>query len=206
MMRGPLHQHRGIVAPLLRNHVDTDQIIPKQFLMRIERTGFGKNLFHDWRTAPDGTPNPAFVLNQPRYAGASILVAGASFGCGSSREHAVWALTDYGFRVVIAASFADIFFANSIANGFLPAQVSEAAAASLAARASSGDPLQLEVDLDTCQIRDDEGTTIPFDIPAVARKRLLEGLDDIDRILTHEPAIAAYERLARLRSSVESGL
>jgi 3-isopropylmalate/(R)-2-methylmalate dehydratase small subunit len=205
MMRGPLHQHRGLVAPLLRNHVDTDQIIPKQFLMRIERTGFGKNLFHDWRTAPDGTPDPAFVLNQPRYAGASILVAGASFGCGSSREHAVWALADYGFRVVIAVSFADIFFANSIANGFLPATVSEAAAASLAQRAGEGPPLELEVDLDASVIRDDAGTVIPFEIAPVARRRLLEGLDDIDRILKHEPAIASYERLARLRSSAEAG-
>jgi 3-isopropylmalate/(R)-2-methylmalate dehydratase small subunit len=206
MTRGPLHSHRGTVAPLLRNHVDTDQIIPKQFLTRIERTGFGKFLFNDWRAAADGTPDPSFVLNQPRYAGASILVAGLNFGCGSSREHAVWALADFGFHVVIAASFADIFFANSIANGFLPAKVTEADAAMLAGRATDHPPFEIEVDLDACQIRDDAGLSIPFTIDGVARRRLLEGLDDIARILQHEPAIAAYERLAKLRSSVDAEL
>lgn len=195
MTRGPLLRYRGLVAPLLRHHVDTDQIIPKQFLTRIERSGFGQYLFHDWRAAADGRPDPTFVLNQPRYAGASILVAGLNFGCGSSREHAVWALADHGFRIVIAPSFADIFFANSIANGFLPARVSETDAAALAERAARAVPLELEVDLECQVISDDAGGTIPFDIAPVARRRLLDGLDDIDRILRHESAITAYELL-----------
>lgn len=193
MTRGPFHTHRGAVAPLLRNHIDTDQIIPKQFLARIERSGFGRYLFNDWRISADGTPDPAFVLNQPRYAGASVLVAGVNFGCGSSREHAVWALADFGFRVVIAPSFADIFFANAIANGFLPATVTEADAATLSGRATDGAPFEIEIDLDACRIRDAAGLSIPFHIDGVARRRLMEGLDDIDRILRHEPAIAAYE-------------
>jgi len=202
MTRGPFHAHRGTVAPLLRNHIDTDQIIPKQFLTRIHRSGFGQFLFNDWRLSPEGTPEPSFVLNQPSYAGASILVAGVNFGCGSSREHAVWALADFGFRVVIAASFADIFFNNAIANGLLPATVAEADATALAQRALDGPPFEIEVDLDACEIRAD-GRAIPFTIDAVPRRRLIEGLDDIDRILQHEPAIASYERL---RSSVEVGL
>jgi 3-isopropylmalate/(R)-2-methylmalate dehydratase small subunit len=205
MMLGPFHAHRGTVAPLRRNHIDTDQIIPKQFLMRIERTGFGKYLFHDWRASADGEADPAFPLNQSRYAGASILVAGVNFGCGSSREHAVWALTDFGFRVVIASSFADIFFANSIANGLLPATVTEDATAALADRAAKGLPLQLEVDLAACEIRDGAELSFPFTIDDVARRRLMEGLDDIDRILTYEPAIAAYERAVAQRSLADEG-
>ncbi len=194
MTRGPFHAHRGTMAPLLRNHIDTDQIIPKQFLTRIARTGFGQFLFNDWRLSPDGMPEPAFVLNQPRYAGATILVAGVNFGCGSSREHAVWALADFGFRVVIAASFADIFFNNAIANGFLPATVTEADAARLAQRAIDHPSVEIEVNLDTSDIRSD-GPPIPFIIDLVARRRLLEGLDDIGRILQHESSIAAFERL-----------
>lgn len=204
MTRSPFHAHRGVVAPLRRNHIDTDQIIPKQFLTRIERTGFGKYLFHDWRASADGEPDPAFPLNQSRYAGASILVGGVNFGCGSSREHAVWALADYGFRVVIASSFADIFFANSIANGFLPATVTEDATVAIAGRAAKGLPLQLEVDLDACEIRGEPGLSFPFTIDNVARRRLMEGLDDIDRILKYEPAIAAYERTVALRTLIDS--
>jgi 3-isopropylmalate/(R)-2-methylmalate dehydratase small subunit len=200
MTRGPFHAHRGTVAPLLRNHIDTDQIIPKQFLTRIQRSGFGEFLFNDWRVHPDGTPESSFVLNQPRYAGTSVLVAGVNFGCGSSREHAVWALTDFGFRVVIAASFADIFFNNAIANGLLPATVSEADAAWLAERALDQPPFEVDADLDTCEIRAGD-RTVAFTIDPVARRRLIEGLDDIGRILRHESAIAAYERLAKLRSS-----
>jgi 3-isopropylmalate/(R)-2-methylmalate dehydratase small subunit len=193
MTRGPFHLHRGTVAPLLRNHTDTDQIIPKQFLTRIHRSGFGQFLFNDWRYRDDGTPEPSFVLNQPAYAGASILVAGENFGCGSSREHAVWALADFGFRVVIAPSFADIFFNNAIGNGLLPATVSEADAAALARRATDQPALEIEVDLDTREIRAD-GRAIPFTIDAIARRRLLEGLDDIDRILQHAWEIAEYEK------------
>ncbi len=195
MTRGPFHAHRGTVAPLLRNHVDTDQIIPKQFLTRIERTGFGKYLFNDWKLSPEGVADPSFVLNQPRYAGTSILVSGINFGCGSSREHAVWALTDFGFRVVIAVSFADIFFSNAIANGLLPATVSEADAAAIAQHATDGPPFEIDVDLDALEIRAD-GRTLPFAIDTVARRRLIEGLDDIGRILQHESAITAYEALS----------
>src|SRR5205085_11544701 len=131
----PFRIHTGLVAPLERPNVDTDQIIPKQFLKRVERTGFGEFLFYDWRYTNDGTPDPSFVLNEPRYAGATILVAGRNFGCGSSREHAPWALLDYGFRVIIAPTFADIFANNCLKNGLLPVTLAEETVALIAARA-----------------------------------------------------------------------
>jgi 3-isopropylmalate/(R)-2-methylmalate dehydratase small subunit len=192
--RSPLRLHCGIVAPLMREHIDTDQIVPKQFLKRLERSGFGAFLFHDWRTGPDGAPVPAFVLNQPEFAGASVLVTGSNFGCGSSREHAAWALADFGFRVVVASSFADIFFANAVANGLLPATVSEEVAATIADRAARFVPYRLVVDLEASEVRDGAGLTAPFTIEEVARRRLLDGRDDIDRILEHEAEIAAFER------------
>ena len=185
--------HRGTAVALMRRDIDTDQIIPKQFLKSVERTGFGRFLFHDWRTRPDGSPNPEFVLNQPRYAGASILIAGANFGCGSSREHAAWALEDYGFRAVIAPSFADIFRANALTNGVLPVPVSEDVASTLADHTSRREDYVIEVDLVACRIRDRHTIDEPFEIDAAARHRLLHGLDDIGLILQHEHAIALYE-------------
>lgn len=186
--RQPLRQHRGTVAPLRRNHVDTDQIIPKQFLKRIEKSGFGPFLFHDWRLEPD------FVLNQPKYQRASILAAGVNFGCGSSREHAAWALLDAGFRVVIAPSFADIFRNNAIGNGMLPVALPEAAVELILSRAALEEDYAVKVDLENCHVSDKFCLSETFVIDAASRKRLLEGQDDIDFILNHESAIAAYER------------
>ena len=187
-------KHQGRVAPLLRQDVDTDQIIPKQFLKRLERTGFGEFLFNDWRTTADGKANPSFVLNQPRYKDASILVAGANFGCGSSREHAAWALHDFGFAAVIAPSFADIFRANAIANGLLPLALGEEAVELIAKRAEEIDGYQLEIDLESCRVRDAQGLNETFTFESGARQRLLEGLDDIGLILKYEPDITAYEQ------------
>jgi 3-isopropylmalate/(R)-2-methylmalate dehydratase small subunit len=186
--RQPLRHHRGTVAPLRRNHVDTDQIIPKQFLKRIERSGFGPFLFHDWKR------DPAFVLNQTGVSGASVLAAGVNFGCGSSREHAAWALLDAGFRVVIAPSFADIFRNNAIGNGMLPVALAEAAVEAILGRAEQDATYAVDVDLDRCEVRDRFGLREPFVIDAASRQRLLEGTDDIDLILRNEPDIAAYER------------
>jgi 3-isopropylmalate/(R)-2-methylmalate dehydratase small subunit len=186
--RQPFTVHRGLVAPLRRNHVDTDQIIPKQFLKRIERSGFGPFLFHDWKR------EPSFVLNQPQYAGASILVAGVNFGCGSSREHAAWALQDAGFRAVIAPSFADIFRANAIGNGMLPVAIAETTVNTIFDRAEAGNGYSITVDLQRGEVRDDRGLSERFTIDAASRQRLLEGTDEIDLILHHEPDIAAFER------------
>jgi 3-isopropylmalate/(R)-2-methylmalate dehydratase small subunit len=186
--RPPFQLHRGRVAPLRRNHVDTDQIIPKQFLKRIERSGFGPFLFHDWKRDPD------FVLNQPRYATASVLVAGLNFGCGSSREHAAWALQDAGFTAVIAPSFADIFRNNAIGNGMLPVALPEATVELILSRAEHETDYAVDVDLERCEVRDAFGLKEPFAIDASSRQRLLEGKDEIDLILAHEPDIAAYER------------
>jgi 3-isopropylmalate/(R)-2-methylmalate dehydratase small subunit len=190
----PLRVHRGRVAPLLRRDIDTDQIIPKQFLKSIERTGFGRYLFHDWRVAPDGTPAAGFVLDDARYAGASILVTGANFGCGSSREHAAWALQDYGFRAVIASSFADIFSSNAITNGVLPLTLPEPIVATIGERATQSPGYSLVIDLEARRVRDDAGLDQPFAIDNAARERLLHGLDDIGVILQYESAIATYER------------
>ena len=189
----PFRIHTGKVAPLLRANVDTDQIIPKQFLKRIEKTGFGEFLFYDWRRKPDGTLDPAFPLNQPRFKGASILVAGKNFGCGSSREHAVWALENFGFRVVIAPAFADIFANNCVQNGVLAAVLSEERVGELARRADSTPNYELTVDLEQKKISDSQGFTATFPIDDSVRHRLLEGLDDIGLTLLHESEIAAYE-------------
>src|SRR5271169_3772757 len=160
----PFTVHRGRVAPLDRVNVDTDQIIPKQFLQRIERTGFGQFVFYDWRFGADGTKNPDFVLHGPRYEGASILVAGKNFGCGSSREHAVWALADFGFRAVVSSSFADIFSNNSAKNGFLAVRLTEGEVAELMRRAREVDDYHLTVDLQQCEVRDDQGLLVKFPI------------------------------------------
>jgi 3-isopropylmalate/(R)-2-methylmalate dehydratase small subunit len=181
------------VAPLDRANVDTDQIIPKQFLKRVERTGFGEFLFYDWRRMPDGTLDPHFVLNQPRYSGASILAADRNFGCGSSREHAPWALDDFGFRVVIAPSFADIFANNCIKNGLLTVVLTEAQVATLMKRAREVEGYRATVDLEKSEVRDDLGFAASFEIDDFNRRCLLEGLDDIGLTLEHEAEIAAYE-------------
>ncbi len=189
----PFTVHRGRVAPLDRVNIDTDQIIPKQFLKRIERTGFGQYVFYDWRFGADGKKNPDFVLHDPRYEGASILVAGRNFGCGSSREHAVWALADFGFRAVIASSFADIFANNSAKNGFLTVRLSEEEAAEIMRRAQGIDDYEVTVDLERCEVRDEHGFRAKFAIDEFVRHCLLNGLDDIGLTLQHEADIAAYE-------------
>jgi 3-isopropylmalate/(R)-2-methylmalate dehydratase small subunit len=191
----PFGVHRGRVAPLDRVNVDTDQIIPKQFLKRIERTGFGQFLFYDWRFAADGKKNSGFVLDEPRYAGASILVAGKNFGCGSSREHAVWALSDFGFRAVISSSFADIFANNSTKNGFLTVRLNEGEAAELMRRSRELEDYQLTIDLEDCAVRDDRGFAARFPMDDFVRHCLLNGLDDIGLTLQHETEIAAFEAL-----------
>jgi 3-isopropylmalate/(R)-2-methylmalate dehydratase small subunit len=185
--------HTGLVAPLGRANVDTDQIIPKQFLKRIERTGFGEFLFYDWRRRTDGALDPQFVLNQPRYKGASILVADRNFGCGSSREHAPWALDDFGFRAVIAPSFADIFANNCLKNGLLTVVLTEAQVGTLMQRAREVEAYCVTVNLEKCQVRDDLGFAASFAIEDFSRRCLLEGLDDIGLTLQHEVEIAAYE-------------
>jgi 3-isopropylmalate/(R)-2-methylmalate dehydratase small subunit len=191
----PFRQHRGRIAPLDRVNVDTDQIIPKQFLKRIEKTGFGQFVFYDWRFAADGTRAADFILDQLRYEGASILVAGKNFGCGSSREHAVWALADFGFRAVISSSFADIFANNSTKNGFLTVQLNENEVAELMKRAREIDNYELTIDLEKCEVSDDRGFSAKFPVDSFVRHCLLNGLDDIGLTLQHEPEIAAYEAL-----------
>lgn len=189
----PFTLHRGRVAPLDRVNVDTDQIIPKQFLKRIEKTGFGQFVFYDWRFRADGKKNPDFVLHEPRYEGASILVAGKNFGCGSSREHAVWALADFGFRAVISSSFADIFANNSTKNGFLTVKLSDAEVATVMQRAQGIDNYELTIDLEQCVVRDDQGFQASFPVDAFVRHCLLNGLDDIGLTLQHEAEIATFE-------------
>ena len=190
----PFNTHTGLVAFMDRSNVDTDQIIPKQFLKRIERTGFGQFLFFDWRFNDDGSPNDAFELNRPEYAGASILVARRNFGCGSSREHAPWALEDYGFRVVIAPSFADIFFNNCFKNGMLPIVLDEETVDELFRRGFNYSGYRLTVDLANRTISDDHGLRLPFSVDEFRRYCLMNGLDDIGLTLAHEDKIAAYER------------
>jgi 3-isopropylmalate/(R)-2-methylmalate dehydratase small subunit len=196
----PFTKHTGLVAPMDRANVDTDQIIPKQFLKRIERTGFGQFLFFDWRFNDDGSPNPSFELNAPKLKGASILLARRNFGCGSSREHAPWALNDYGFLVVIAPSFADIFFNNCFKNGMLPIRLDEATIDDLFKRAASGN-YRLTVDLESCTLSDSQGLKIPFDVEPFRRHCLLNGLDDIGLTLAHADKIAEYEKAHRVVSA-----
>jgi len=189
----PFRVHKGRVAPLDRANVDTDQIIPKQFLKRIERTGFGEFLFYDWRRSSDGTPDLSFPLNQPRYAGASVLVAGKNFGCGSSREHAVWALEDFGFRAVITPSFADIFANNCGKNGVLAVVLAEEEVGEIVSRAEKMPDYHVTVDLEQRKVHDERGFSATFEIDEFTRHCLLNGLDDIGLTLQHEPEIAAYE-------------
>jgi 3-isopropylmalate/(R)-2-methylmalate dehydratase small subunit len=185
--------HTGIVVPLDQANVDTDQIIPKQFLKRVERTGFGEFLFYDWRYLPDGQLNPEFSFNEPRYRGASILLAGKNFGCGSSREHAPWALADFGFRAIIAPSFADIFANNCLKNGLLPLVLPTAEVEELLRRTQRIGNYQLTVDLERRIVEDSEGFSASFTIDDFQRHCLLNGLDDIALTLQYETDISAYE-------------
>jgi 3-isopropylmalate/(R)-2-methylmalate dehydratase small subunit len=189
----PFRQHTGLVAPLDRANVDTDQIIPKQFLKRIERTGFGEFLFYDWRYSADGVTNPSFVLNEPRYQGASILIADKNFGCGSSREHAPWALGEYGFRAIIAPTFADIFANNCFKNGMLPITLSDDQVRKLMRQAKDETGYKLTINLESLTIEDTNGLSIPFAVGEFQRHCLLEALDDIGLTLRHEGAIKSYE-------------
>jgi 3-isopropylmalate/(R)-2-methylmalate dehydratase small subunit len=188
-----LKKVEGIVAPLDRPDVDTDQIIPKNYLKRIERTGYGQFLFFDWRLNPDGSPNMEFPLNRPELKGANILLGGRNFGCGSSREHAAWAIEDFGFQAVIAPSFADIFKSNCFQTGIVPIELPEKDVAELMKR-SSAKAYKATVDLEAMEIRGEDGLKIPFQIDPTRRHRLMNGLDDIGLTLTHEDDITRYEK------------
>jgi len=190
----PLRTHTGSVAPLFRADVDTDQIIPKQFLKRVERTGYGDFLFWDWRMDARGRPVPDFVLNRAVHEGASILVAGENFGCGSSREHAAWALAEFGFRVILAPSFADIFRQNADSNGLAALTIAPDVAAEIARRAEAEAPLTLSVDIAAGTVRDVSGVVATFELDDFRRMCLTEGLDRIALTLRHERDIEAYER------------
>ncbi len=189
----PFTRHTGKVTPLDRVDVDTDQIIPKQFLKRIERTGYGAFLFYDWCKGEDGAPDPDFVLNRPEYQGGTVLVAGRNFGCGSSREHAPWALMDYGFRAVISSSFADIFLNNCYQNGLLPVELEDSDVTHIMTAALAGDGYQVTVDLEAQEVQDGGGWSAGFSIDPFQRHSLMNGLDDIGLTLTLESEIEAFE-------------
>lgn len=189
----PFTSHTGLVACMDRAAVDTDQIIPKQFLKRIERTGFGQFLFFDWRFNEDGSDNPDFELNKPEAAGATVLLARRNFGCGSSREHAVWALADYGIKVVIAPSFADIFYNNCFKNSVLPIKLSEETVEQLFQRTVEHPGYMLSVDLDKQTVTDDHDLELSFEVDESRRHNMLHGLDDIALTLLQEDKIAAFE-------------
>ena len=200
-------KHSGVVAAMDRSNVDTDQIIPKQFLKRIERTGFGQFLFNDWRFLSDGTPDPSFELNRPEAEGATILLARRNFGCGSSREHAPWALADYGFRCVIAPTFADIFYSNCFSNSILPIRLSEEDVEQLfelakVATASNTGKYELNIDLNECTLFDDDSFQRSFEVEPFRRRCLLEGLDNISLSLKHTDEISAWEKAHGLPSVV----
>lgn len=187
--------HTGKAVAIDLANIDTDQIIPKQFLKRIERTGYGEFLFYDWRFSPKGELIESFVLNTPQAEGASILIAGENFGCGSSREHAPWSLLDYGFRVIVAPSFADIFYNNSLKTGLLPVVLGSDDCASLANNAAASPGHQISVDLDAGSISDNAGFSASFEIDEFRKYCLLNGLDDIGLSLQHEASITAYEQM-----------
>ncbi|GGB47781.1 3-isopropylmalate dehydratase small subunit [Virgibacillus dakarensis] len=197
-----IQQHQGLVYPLNRTNVDTDQIIPKQFLKRIERTGFGEFLFYHWRFDDDGKSRVDFSLNNPEYQEASILVAGENFGCGSSREHAPWALLDYGFRVIIAPSFADIFYNNALKNGIIPIKLDKTQVNQWLDQANKAD-LVLAVDLENQQITDGQ-REVHFDIPAYHKEKLLNGWDEIALTLQHEDKITAFESAGQKKVAMGS--
>jgi 3-isopropylmalate/(R)-2-methylmalate dehydratase small subunit len=190
----PFITHSGAVAPIDRVNVDTDQMVPKQFLKALTRQGFGRILFYDWRYLPGEKPNPEFVLNFPRYKGASVLLARANFGCGSSREHAPWAIADYGFRVILAPSYADIFYNNCFKNGILPAELTETQIEELFQRTEKEEGYSLTVDLPSQTVKDNHGLTYKFEIAPSRKEVLLKGLDDIGTSLLHASAIDTYEK------------
>lgn len=189
----PYQKHTSVVALMNRNNVDTDQIIPKQFLKKVERTGFGQHLFHDWRFNADGSDNSEFELNQPAVKGAKVLLAGDNFGCGSSREHAPWAIEDFGFNTIISTSYADIFYNNCFKNGILPVIVDEATWNNLRDEVEANPGLSFAVDLEAQTVTTPAGTTVNFDLDPVRKNNLLLGLDDIAVSLQHEARITAFE-------------
>lgn len=189
--------HTGTTAYIDMANIDTDQIIPKQFLTRIERTGFGQFLFNDWRFDPDGTPTADFILNKPERSGASILIAGPNFGCGSSREHAPWSLLDFGFRAVISAGFADIFYNNSLKNGLLPIALDHSIAKELIERSANTADLELTIDLQNQTVSDENGVISSFEINEFRKHCLLNGLDDIGLTMQHESSISEFEKNRR---------
>jgi 3-isopropylmalate/(R)-2-methylmalate dehydratase small subunit len=186
-------QHQSIAALMNRGNVDTDQIIAKQFLKKVERTGFGQHLFHDWRFNEDGTENASFELNNPKFSGAKILVAGDNFGCGSSREHAPWALEDYGFNTIISTSFADIFYNNCFKNGLLPIVVDAPTLSALMSEVSANEGVKFTVDLENQSVTTPGGITIHFEIDDFRKNNLLLGLDDIGLTLKHTDRIDNFE-------------
>jgi len=190
----PFIKHTGLVAPLDRVNVDTDQMVPKQFLKLQTRQGYGRFLFYDWRYLPGEKPNPDFVLNYPRHKGASVILARANFGCGSSREHAPWAILDYGFRAILAPSYADIFYNNCFKNGILPVTLTNEQMDELFRRTEKTEGYRLTVDLDQQVVTDESGLRYSFTVDPFRRDCLLKGLDDIGLTLVHEKEIAAFER------------
>ncbi|MBC7960774.1 MAG: 3-isopropylmalate dehydratase small subunit [Vallitaleaceae bacterium] len=190
----PFVKLTGLVAPMDRTNVDTDAIIPKQFLKRIERSGFGQYLFYEFRFDGEGNILPEFTLNQDRFKGASILIARANFGCGSSREHAPWALLDFGFKVIIAPSFADIFYNNCLNNGILPIKIDSTLVDELFVNTAAAEGYSLEVDLEALTVKDGKGLEFTFELNPFFRHKLLNGLDDIAQTLIHEEKISAYEK------------
>ena len=190
----PFSKHTGVVAPIDRVNVDTDQMVPKQFLKLLTREGYGRILFYDWRYLPGEKPDPDFVLNKPRYKGASIFVARANFGCGSSREHAPWAILDFGVRAILAPSYADIFYNNCFKNGILPVTLPDTQIDELFKRTEANEGYRLTVDLEQQIVTDDKGLRCSFTVDSFRRECLLKGLDDIGLTLVHQTEIAAYEK------------
>ncbi len=208
--RAPFRAVTSAVVPLPRNDIDTDQIIPARFLKTINRAGFGDQLFNDWRYLADGTPNPEFVLNRPEMAGRNVLVAGDNFGCGSSREHAPWALTAWGIRAVVSSGFADIFRSNALKNGLLPIVVTPEQLAELFRRFAADPGEEVTVDLAAQQLRLADGSTIGFEVDSFAREMILNGTDELGYLLARDDAIAAYEaahpaRISTLPASAATG-
>jgi len=191
--REPFSSVTSAAVPLPRNDIDTDQVIPARFLKTVNRDGLGDQLFFDWRYLPDGSPNPEFVLNRPEMAGREILVAGDNFGCGSSREHAPWALTAWGIRAVISSSFADIFTSNALKNGLLPVAVPPEELGRIGLILDAEPEAELTVDLETSELRLPDGSAIPFTIDSFARRMILDGTDELGYLLAHAPVLADYE-------------
>ena len=189
----PYKYHQSVAALLNRNNIDTDLIVPKQFLKKVERTGFGAHLFHDWRFNADGSDNPAFELNNPVFKGAKILVTGDNFGCGSSREHAPWAIADYGFNTIISTSFADIFYSNCFKNSILPLVVDSAKLAALMKEVTANEGVKFTVDLENQKVTTPAGNDFDFEVESFRKHNMLSGLDDIGLSLKHEDKITAFE-------------